>query len=204
MSMGVDRLALLIAAILAATLLVAACGDDDSSGEDADITEAIEQAATSDTAESCTEFQTLAFTEQTEFETGDAAIAACEGNAGEGVNQAADSVEVSEIEVDGDTATAEVAFSGAGLDNQVIAVSLLKEDDQWKLDSLDEFVSFDKEAYIANLVESAASDGDTSEEVLTCLEDSLGSAPDEELQTAFLSGDEDQVLPLIQPCFSDQ
>ena len=198
--MRIDRFAALIAAGLAAAFLLAACGSDDSSDEDADITEAIEQAATVDTAESCTEFQTQAFTEQTEFETGEAAIATCEEGAGEG-DQAADSVEVSEIEVDGDTATAEVAFSGGGLDGQEIAVSLLKEDDQWKLDSLDEFITFDKDAYVANLVESAGSDGDTSPEVLACLEDSLGSTPEEELQTAFLSGDEDQVLPLIEPCF---
>ena len=196
------RLTILAAVAVAATLTLAACGgdDDDGGGDDeADITEAIEKAATTDAAENCTEFQTQAFTEQTEFATGEEAITTCEGSAGDG-EVAGESVTVENIAVDGDTATAEVAFEGGGLDGQTLAVSLAKEDDQWKLDSLDEFLTFDKAAFSTALVDGA-DDGETPPEVLTCVEDSINDTPDEQIQTAFLSGDDEQLVGLFGTCF---
>ena len=139
-----------LALLAAAPFLLAACGGDDSSQDEDDITAAIERAATTDDAANCTDVQTAAFTEQIEFTQGEEAIAACEESAGNG-EVAGESVEVSSIEVDGDSATAEVAFTGGGLNGQTAAISLVKEDDQWKLDSLDEFTSFDKEAFTEGL-----------------------------------------------------
>jgi hypothetical protein len=192
-----------LAAAVAASLLLAACGGDDSgSDEDADITEAITQAATEDTVESCTEVQTQAFTEQTEFATGDDAIASCEDGAGDG-DTAGEEVEVENIEVDGDAATADVTFSGGGLDGQQLAVSLVKEEDQWKLDSLDEFIAFDKAAFTESLVTSASADGDTPPEVVDCVETQLNETPDDQLQTAYLSGDEEELVTLFGTCFGD-
>lgn len=195
------RLTLLAAVAVAATLTLAACGGDDEGGsdEEADITEAIETAATTDTAENCTDFQTQAFTEQTEFATGEEAITTCEESAGDG-ETAGESVAVDAIEVDGDTATAEVAFTGGGLDGQTLAVSLAKEDDQWKLDSLDEFLTFDKALFATALIEGA-DDGDTPPEVLTCVEDAITATPDDQIQTAFLSGDDEQLVGLFGTCF---
>ena len=104
--------------------------------------------------------QTQAFTEQTEFTSGDAAITTCEASAGDG-EVAGDSVEVENIEVDGDSATAEATFTGGGLDGQTLAISLVKEGDQWKLDSLDEFVTFDKDSFAAGLLEARPRTGET-------------------------------------------
>lgn len=193
------RTTILAVAAATAALALAACGGDDNN-DDADITEAIEQAATNDSPEVCTEFQTVAFNEQTQYETGDAAVQACEDDAGNG-DTAGDSVEVSNIEVDGDTATADVAFTGGGLDAQELAVGLVKEDDQWKLDSLDEFVTFDKEAFSNALVSEAEADGDTPPQVLDCLQQQLDATGEEELQSAYLSGDEQQLVDLFGSCF---
>ena len=67
----------LLLAATAATFALAACGgDDDGGSDDADITDAIERAATENEPENCTEVQTVAFNEQTQFETGDAAVEA--------------------------------------------------------------------------------------------------------------------------------
>jgi ABC-type glycerol-3-phosphate transport system substrate-binding protein len=101
--MGKSRpsLAVAAAAVLAAFAL-AACGGDGGGSEDEDqISAAIERAATSGDPAACTEVQTLRFTEQTsgEGETGQAAIQQCEQNA---ENTAGASVEVSDIEIDGD------------------------------------------------------------------------------------------------------
>lgn len=200
--MPVRRLLAPLVLLAAAPFLLAACGgdDSDSSADEDDITAAIEQAGTTDAAENCTEVQTQAFTEQTEFTQGDEAITTCEESAGDG-EVAGDSVEVESIEVDGDTATAEATFSGGGLDGQTVAISLVKEGDQWKLDSLDEFVTFDKDSFAAGLLESAASDGETPQPVLDCIEQAVSDTPDEELQTIYLSGDEQQLLGLFGQCF---
>ena len=189
-----------LALLAAAPFLLAACGGDDSSQDEDDITAAIERAATTDDAANCTEVQTAAFTEQIEFTQGEEAIAACEESAGNG-EVAGESVEVLSIEVDGDSATAEVAFTGGGLNGQTAAISLVKEDDQWKLDSLDEFTSFDKEAFTAGLLEGAAEDGELPQEAADCLTQAIESTPDEELQTIYLSGDEDQLVGLFGNCF---
>jgi hypothetical protein len=187
-----------LALLAAAPFLLAACGGDDSSSQDEDdITAAIEQAGTTDEASNCTELQTQAFTEQTEFASGEAAITTCE----ESADTAGDSVEVSNVEVDGDTATADAAFTGGGLDGQTLTISLVKEGDQWKLDSLDEFVEFDKDSFSAGLLEGASEDGDVPQAVLDCVEQAVADTPDEELQEIYLSGDEEQLFSLFGPCF---
>lgn len=196
------RLASAITVVVSASIVLAACGGDGGgSADDADITEAIEQAATSDTVERCTEFQTQAFTEQTEFASGEQAVTACEQSAGSG-QVAGDSVEVENIEVDGDSATADVTFVGAQLDRQQIAISLVKQGGQWKLDNLDEFTSFDKTAFVNALVESAGASGDVPEQVLACIENAVNDASDEEIETAYLSGDETQLVGIFGACLS--
>jgi hypothetical protein len=189
-----------LAIVAAAPFLLAACGGDDSSDED-DITAAIETAATSDAAENCTEVQTDAFNDQTEFAAEGEGTASCEENAGDG-DVAADSVTVDAVEVDGDTASAEVAFEGGNLNGQVIAVGLVKEDDQWKLDSLQEFVTFDKAAFTEGLVAEASADGETPQQVIDCVEQTIDAASAEEVQQIYLSGDEQQLFGLFGECFT--
>ena len=190
-----------LALLAAAPFLLAACGGDDSSSQDEDdITAAIEQAGTTDEASNCTELQTQSFTEQTEFASGEEAITTCEESAGDG-DVAGDSVEVSNVEVDGDTATAEAAFTGGGLDGQTLSISLVKEGDQWKLDSQDEFVEFDKDSFASGLLEGASADGNVPQAVLDCVEQAVADTPDEDLQEIYLSGDADQLFSLFGPCF---
>lgn len=199
--MRARRLPVPLTLLVAAPLLLAACGSDDGGSEDEDqITAAIEQAATTDEAANCTEVQTQAFSEQTEFTQGAEAVTTCEENAGDG-DIAGDSVEVENIEVDGETATADVTFTGGGLNGQALAVSLVKEGGQWKLDSLDEFITFDKASFAQGLVEGASSDGETSQQAIDCIEQAIIATPDEELQTIYLSGDERQLVGLFGQCF---
>lgn len=187
-----------LALLAAAPFLLAACGSDDSSQDEDDITAAIERAGTTEDASNCTEVQTQAFTEQTEFATGEEAIQTCE----ESSDVAGESVEVSSIEVDGDTATAEAAFEGGGgLEGQTLSISLVKEDDRWKLDSLAEFVEFDKESFASGLLEGASEDGDVPQSVLDCVEQAVSDTPDEDLQDIYLSGDQQQLFSLFGPCF---
>lgn len=188
-----------LAILAAAPFLLAACGGDDSSDED-DITAAIETAATTDAAENCTEVQTDAFNDQTEFAADGEGTASCEDAAGDG-DVAAETVEVTDIEVDGDTASATVAFSNGTLDGQTIAMGLVKEDDQWKLNSLDEFVVFDKASFADSLIEGASSGGDVPQQTIDCVRQAIESTPDNEVQSVYLSGDENQLVGLFGECF---
>ena len=48
------------------------------------------------------------------------------------------------IDVDGDTATAKAAFTGSIFDGQSLDLALVKEGDQWKLDEFKGFSNFDR------------------------------------------------------------
>ena len=190
----------ILLALCALTLLVSACGGDDGNEDEADITEAIETSSMGTDPADCTTVQTQQFTEQTEFEAGEAAVTSCEESASETVDDP-DSVEVSAVEIDGDTATAEAAFTGGSLDGQALAISLVKEGDQWKLDRIDQFVDFDQAAFAAALADSAAADGETPQQVVDCLRRTVTDADPETVQTAFLSGEEQQLGELLGSCF---
>lgn len=192
------RLLSVLLIVPALSLAMVACSDDESSADEDDITTVIEQGATTNDPANCTELQTQAFTEQTEFASGEEAVASCKENTGDDV--AAESVEVSDIDVDGDTATAEAAFEGGSLGGQTIAISLVKEGDQWKLDSLDEFTTFDKDAFVEGLLAGAGED-DPPQGVLDCIEQAATGVSDEELQDIYLSGEPDQLFGLFAPCF---
>ncbi|HEU4980511.1 MAG TPA: hypothetical protein VFT14_04780 [Solirubrobacterales bacterium] len=180
-------------------LALAACGDDGESGDEDQISEAIETAATgTDAEEKCTVVVTQSFVEQTQFATGDAAVAACEEEATDAV---ADSVEVSAIEVDGESATAEAAFTGGSLDGQTLVILVVKEDDRWKLDQLEEFVDFDAQAFAAGLAEEAGAAGDAPQEVVDCVVEQVQSTDPEQVQAAYLSGEQGELLSLFGPCF---
>lgn len=89
----------------------------------------------------CDELMTERYLEQTTGEEAPFADEACESEAGNG---AADSVEVREVAVDGDRATATVTNSGGSLDGSVVVVQLLERGGQWKLDRIVRFDRFDR------------------------------------------------------------
>lgn len=192
--------ALMLALGIAASLALAACGGDDGGGsEDEDlVTEAVETASTGTDPGQCTTLYTQAFVEQTQFATGPEAIAGCEEDA---ADPASDSVEVSNVSVDGDTATAEAAYGPGQLDGQTLVLGLVKEGDTWKVDSRDEFVDFDQAAFAAGLGESVAESGDAPEEVVDCMTSAITDGDSEAIQAAYLSGDENELLALFGDCF---
>src|SRR5262245_53805225 len=121
-----------VVAVFAAFALAACGGGDDASSEDQDqITQAINAAAASGDPSACTQYQTQRFLEQTNDGTGEAAVKSCEQDAADSV---ADSVDVTDIEVDGDSATAKAAVTGSVFDGQTLDIALVKEGDVWKLD----------------------------------------------------------------------
>jgi ABC-type glycerol-3-phosphate transport system substrate-binding protein len=187
-------------AALIAALALAACGGDDegesSSGDERQIEAVIGESVGSDDPDACTEVATLAFLEQTELAKGDAAIDSCiESTQDESDDP--DSVEVSAVEVDGATATANVAFEGGSFDGQSLSVSLV-DSDGWKLDRIEDLIDFDPglfgDQFAANPPDAV------TEERAQCLGDEFGSADPDQLEAAILSGDPDELAPYFAAC----
>lgn len=103
------RLLLLPCILIFAGIFFAACGS--SGGDEAEVKEVIEKSATTTDPADCKKLQTQKFMEQTSEESGQAAVQECEEEAKK--EEGAKSVDTSEVEVDGSSATAHVALTGA-------------------------------------------------------------------------------------------
>jgi hypothetical protein len=139
------RLLLLPCLVVLAAIGFSACGS--SSDETAKVEEVIETAATTTDPADCKKLQTQGFMEQTSQESGKAAVEECEEEARK--EEGAESVDTSEVEIDGSNATADVALTGGTLNGQSIEVGLTKDGDQWKMSEVVKFTHFDQ----AKLVE---------------------------------------------------
>jgi len=168
-------------ALLVALFALSACGgsSDSSSGDEAAVKTAIEESATSEDPKICSEFQTEAFNEF-EYPEGNA-LKGCEEAAESGAS-VAESVDVSNVEVDGEKATAEVEVKGSGLDGQEIEVALAKEGGDWKMNELVSFAKFDAAGFAETLGEKLAEEEGITPELAKCVSESLGSVSQEEAE----------------------
>ena len=184
---------------LTAALALSACGDDEDSattGDEAEIEAVIEESVGSDDPAACTEAATIAFLEQTELAKGEEALASCEAST-QDPSDDPDSVEVSAVEVDGSTATANVAFEGGSFDGQSLSVSLVDQDG-WKLDRMEDLIDFDPqafgEAFAANPPSGLPADK------AQCVGEGFAAADADQLEAAILSGDGQQLAPFFAAC----
>ena len=191
------RFLLLPVVLIAVVFPLAGCGGGSSSDED-QITDVISTTSTTTSKENCTKLETPAFVEQNFGKTGAAAIKDCSTlQPGE---SDADSVDVSNVQVNGDKATADVAVHGSVSDGQEVSVSLIKEGDQWKMDRIDSFVKFDQQALADSLVSSLKAQGGFNQQQLTCVAKTATSLPPDALQQAILSGHPEQLGALFKNC----
>ncbi len=133
------RLLLLPCLLLLCGLALVACGG--GSDETGKIEETIETSATTTDPADCKKLETQAFMEQLSQESGRAAVEECEREAEE--EEGAESVAVSNVEVNGSNATAEAALTGGTLDGQTVEIALVEEGGQWKLNEVVKFTEFD-------------------------------------------------------------
>lgn len=171
--------------LIVSALAIAACGS--GSSDESEIEEAVEVSATSKDPADCKKLSTQHFMEQTARSEGSEAVKVCEQNASNGAG--AKSVGVSEVEVDGSKATADVALTGGSFDGQTLEIALVKEGDQWKLDELAGFAKFDEKKVVEILEDQfdEPSSG-VSKSQASCIVESFEEAPAAELEGALLSG----------------
>jgi hypothetical protein len=85
-----------------------------------------------------------------------------------------------------------------------VQISLVKDGGQWKLDHLDKFIDFDRAAFDSALKESLSTSSSSATPAQTaCITDTLAKLSDEKMQSIVLSGDENQLVAIITPCFTD-
>jgi hypothetical protein len=194
----IKRLLVPLALLALAALAVTACGGGGSSAED-EVTEVIEQAATTKDPSSCTELQTLRFTEQNTGEKGKAAIKSCEESAKE--EEQAEEAKVSNVSVNGEKATAEAEFIGGSLGSQTLAIALVEEGGDWKLDQIEGFANYNgkalEETFLKRFEESP--EGLTKKQY-TCIAEGIGKASTAEAEAMFLSGASTEIEELAQGC----
>jgi len=190
---------LLPLALFALALGLVACGGSGDSDEDK-IVEVIETSATSADPADCKELSTQAFLEQTELEQGAAAVKSCEESA-EDSEDNPDSVEVSKVEIDGSSATANAAFSGGSFDGQTLAVALVEEDGDWKLDEITGFAKFDQQR-LADSFEEGLQSGENAldPQLATCFAEVVGELPKDEAEEVVIGGSADPIVAIIEGC----
>lgn len=197
----IKRLLVPLALLALAALAVTACGGGGSNAEDevTEVTEVIEEAATTKDPSNCTELQTLRFTEQNTGEKGKAAIKSCEESAKE--EEQAEEAKVSNVSVNGEKATAETEFIGGSLGSQTLAVALVEEDGDWKLDQIEGFADYNgkalEETFLKRFEESPEG---LSKKQYTCIAEGIGKASTAEAEAMFLSGSSTKIEELAKGC----
>jgi hypothetical protein len=108
----------------------------------------------------------------------------------------AESVDVSNIRIDGDSALAEAAYEGGSVGGQTLELRVVKDDGEWKLDRIESFLAFDRESLLGQVAKSAEDDPELTPAMRRCFATFKGVS-DEELQRALLSGDRSGFLALL-------
>jgi hypothetical protein len=184
---------------LALTFALAACGGDDGNGDEDEVTEVMELSATGTDPADCTRLQTQAFMEQTTLETGETAVKQCEEDAPKTFDDP-DSVEVSNVSVDGSDATADIAFTGGSFDGSTLSIALVKEGDQWKVNEITDIPEFDFEGFVASFREIATTEGEIPPQAVTCIADAFNMAGAEQMKAIIVEGDASGLNTVITPC----
>jgi hypothetical protein len=192
----VRKSALIGGCLVSAALFLAACGGGES--EEDKVVGAIETSATSNDPSACTEFATESFNEQITGQEGEAAVKECEKDAAE--EAGAESADVSNVEVDGSAATADVALSGGSFNGQTLAVSLVKEGDQWKMNEVTGFAELDLPKLVEALKENLSETNEIPRGVLTCIVEGVEESSQAEVEELFFSGSFEGFAELVESC----
>lgn len=197
-----------VVAGLAAVLVLAGCGgsgDDGTTGttggEEAQITSAISTSVTSTDPADCVRLETQRFVEQIHFTQGASAVKACQQDAPD-TSDDPDSVDVTDIQVNGANATANVAFHGGGFDGSTLTMALVKDGDQWKLDQITAVPTFDIDAFEQAFTQRLSKQQGVSAAGTACITRALESAGPDVVKQALISGEASQLLAVISPCLS--
>jgi hypothetical protein len=188
--------------LLASALALTACGGGSSSSggdEEASIEKAIETSGTSTDPSKCSEAQTEAFNESESGKSGGAALKACEEEAEANVNPA-ETVSISNVEVDGETATAEVEVTGSALNEQGLEVEVTKEEGDWKLNKFIAFTNFDGKALGESLEKELLKEEGVTAALAKCVSEGVAEVSQKEAEALVFATNLEAVEEIVKGC----
>jgi hypothetical protein len=190
--------------LLTSALALTACGGGGSSSsaagdEEAAIEETIETSATSTEPSKCTEFQTEEFNEQDQGVPAKEALSACKESA-ENDTSPAESVEVSNISIEDETATADAALTGSALNGQTVEVELAKEEGNWKLNQFLKFSKYDAAGLAEGVEQELEGAEGVSPSLAKCVAAGFAKASQGEAEELVFSGNSSGIEELAASC----
>jgi hypothetical protein len=178
------------------------CGPFDE-GEEDRVADVIERGFIEPRPENCSELATQRFLDQLSPREGARALDDCREDA-EDEDSFAESVDVTEVNVDGDKAAATAEITGGNSDGQRMVLSLVKDRDQWKIDYLEELdidrERFDKAA-LGDLTEPRAA---FSKRQARCVISEIHrNVSDSELERAFIASNYQPISRAFIECLGN-
>ena len=147
----------------------------------------------------CTEVQTPLFNETESGSKGAAATKACEEEA-ESAENNAESVNVSDVKINGEKATAEVEVEGTGLNGQAVELEVLKEEGNWKLNKFLGFTKFDAAALGEVLEEELAKQEGISGKLAKCVAEGVAEVSQAEAESMVFEKNLEPVEKIAGSC----
>jgi ABC-type glycerol-3-phosphate transport system substrate-binding protein len=187
------------AALLALALGLAACGGGGGESDEEKIETTIETSATSTDPANCAKYSTLKFMEQTSSGQGAEAEKDCEEEAEEAEGKP-ESVSVSNVEIEGEEATADAAFEGGNFDGQTLTVALVEEEGDWKLNELVGFANFDAAKLIDALVQQLEAEGSAKPKLIACVAEGLRELDESEFEELVINQDTQPIVEIAEAC----
>jgi hypothetical protein len=189
---------------LGAVLVVNLARHDPTADDRAMIEQAITEVFVESDPANCTKFRTQEFVDRMHFGTGNVALADCEKDEADPSEYGPDSVSITDVGIENDGATAEVAIHGGALDRMAFDIALIEETGSWKLDRI-VGVDIDRAALDHASAEAYASEGDMTREEADCYVATYRDAiTTRELERSIVTGDEPADPEFPTDCFETE
>jgi hypothetical protein len=201
-----------ILTLLAAVVLASCGGGGDggdtssaagNSAEEAQVAETIQTSIKSTDPADCLKLETLRFLEQIHFTSAAAALKACQADAPD-TSDDPDSIDVENVIVQGDKATADASFKGGGFDGSTLALALVKQGGRWKVDEITAIPDFDLQAFEKAFTQRLVTNQGVQSQAVGCITGALNQAGPTVVKAALISGNASHLLNLLGPCLSGQ
>jgi len=145
---GQRPLPLVLALMFFSVIFLAACGGGES--QDEKVEEAIRTSVEAEVPAICPAMETATMQKQV-HEHLIGALEACE--AGDTGKSSVESIKVSDVNVEGESATADVAIKGGNLAGQTVMMALNKHSGQWQIHRVAAFKHYDRRALLNAFME---------------------------------------------------
>ena len=109
-------------------------------------------------------------------------------------------MQVSNIEVNGETATADALVKGSALNEQGIEIELAKEEGNWKLNKFLGFSKYDGKGLAAAFEEELAKQEEVSPKLAKCLGEGIAKMSQSEAEALAFEGSTEGVEGLVEAC----